>query len=160
MDRRSWLIVLLLVPVAGFAALVVWWWLRWREEEARYASRVRFIVTGAGGAGARPKGPSGQEEYAPREKLHADLSPDDLKAIEGIGPKISSVLSAAGITTFAQLAAADVAQLRRVLVDAGVRLAYPDTWPEQAALAAAADWDGLRDLQSQLDRGRRRSDRA
>jgi predicted flap endonuclease-1-like 5' DNA nuclease len=36
---------------------------------------------------------------------------DDLEVVEGIGPKIAGVLREAGINTFAQLAAADIAQL-------------------------------------------------
>ena len=82
--------------------------------------------------------------------------PDDLKIIEGIGPKISSLLNAAGITTFAQLAGADVGRLRRILADANLtRLADPGTWPEQAALAARGDWDALKALTENLKGGRR-----
>ena len=81
--------------------------------------------------------------------------PDNLRLIAGIGPKISTVLVDAGIVTFAQLAATEVEELRQILTDAGVRIAYPDTWPEQAALAAAESWEDLRRLRSQLDRGRR-----
>ena len=83
------------------------------------------------------------------------LIPDNLKRIEGIGPKISSVLQGAGITTFTQLAAVDVGQLRQILREAGVRIANPTTWPEQAGLAAAGQWDGLEALQATLKGGRR-----
>ena len=31
-----------------------------------------------------------------------------------------------------------------------------DTWPEQAKLAAAGDWDGLKKLQDELKGGKRR----
>jgi predicted flap endonuclease-1-like 5' DNA nuclease len=84
--------------------------------------------------------------------------PDDLKRIVGIGPKISSVLQAAGITTFAQLAATDVVQLEEILEAESprlLRLASPTTWPEQAGLAAGGNWDALRELQDSLsaDRG-------
>ncbi len=83
-------------------------------------------------------------------------TPDDLKRIEGIGPKISSLLNAAGIATFRQLAITDVARLRQILADANLsRLADPETWPDQAALAAAGDWAGLETLQSQLKGGKR-----
>lgn len=86
----------------------------------------------------------------------ASAGPDDLKLIEGIGPKISGLLNAAGITTFAQLAATDVARLRQILADANLtRLADPGTWPEQARLAAAGDWDGLKALTDSLRGGRR-----
>lgn len=81
--------------------------------------------------------------------------PDDLKVVEGIGPKISSVLQAAGITTWAQLAATDVDELKRILAEAKIRLGDPGTWPEQAGLAAEAKWDELAALQDGLKGGRR-----
>jgi predicted flap endonuclease-1-like 5' DNA nuclease len=68
--------------------------------------------------------------------------PDDLKRIDGIGPKISSVLQAAGITTFAQLAAMDVGEIEEILEAESPRLrqlANPTTWPEQAEAAATGD---------------------
>ncbi len=86
-----------------------------------------------------------------------DVEPDDLTAIEGVGPKIDSILKAAGYQTFAQLAVADVEKLREILAEAGSRykLAVPDTWPEQAALAAKGEWDALEELQDALSGGRR-----
>lgn len=80
---------------------------------------------------------------------------DDLTRIEGIGPKISSVLQAAGIATFVDLANADTAHLKQILVDAGLRIQNPSTWPEQAALAGAGRWEDLKALQGQLSAGRR-----
>ena len=80
---------------------------------------------------------------------------DDLTAIEGIGPKIAGVLRQAGIGTFAQLAATDVARLTEILHEANLRLAVPESWPEQAELAAAGDWDALKELQDRLKGGRR-----
>ncbi len=83
--------------------------------------------------------------------------PDDLTKVEGIGPKIAEHLQNAGISTFAALAAADQAQLQKVLTDAGPRFSIhkPDTWPEQAALAAAGKWDELNKLKDELDGGKR-----
>ena len=84
------------------------------------------------------------------------ITPDDLKLIEGIGPKIAELLNAANITTFAQLAHADIAHLNQILEAAGPRyqLADPASWPQQAALAAAANWDGFKALQDSLKGGR------
>ncbi len=87
---------------------------------------------------------------APGEDQH-----DDLTIVEGIGPKISALLGAAGINTFAQLAAADEGRLREILLEARLRMADPRTWPEQARLAAEGDWEGLKTLQRQLKAGRR-----
>ncbi len=82
--------------------------------------------------------------------------PDDLTRLEGIGPKISSLLAESGITTFAQLAAASVAELRSILNTAGTRfrMADPGTWPEQALLARDGDWDALTAFQGTLKGGR------
>jgi predicted flap endonuclease-1-like 5' DNA nuclease len=83
------------------------------------------------------------------------VGPDDLQTIEGIGPKIAGVLQAAGITTFTQLAQADVNHLREILTEAGIsRISDPGTWPEQAKLAADGDWQALEALQDQLKGGR------
>jgi predicted flap endonuclease-1-like 5' DNA nuclease len=87
----------------------------------------------------------------------AEITPDKLSKIEGIGPKISGLLQDAGIKTFAQLAGTDVEKLRQVLNDAGLKFASPDTWPEQAALAAAGKWDELSVLQDNLHGGRKKS---
>lgn len=80
---------------------------------------------------------------------------DDLTKIEGLGPKSAQVLLAAGILSYEQLAESSVENLRYVLSGVGLRIVYPDTWPEQASLAAAGDWEGLKALQARLDRGRR-----
>lgn len=81
---------------------------------------------------------------------------DDLTRIEGIGPKISSWLNEAGITTFAQVAALTPDQLAEILRNAGHRIAVTDTWPEQAAFAAAGQWDELAQFQDTLHGGRRK----
>ncbi|MCP5097428.1 MAG: hypothetical protein GY943_17930 [Chloroflexi bacterium] len=82
--------------------------------------------------------------------------PNDLKTIEGIGPKIESILHAAGILTFTQLANASVSQLERIVKhDAGITIASPDTWPEQATLARDEQWEQLDALQDELKGGRR-----
>ena len=85
----------------------------------------------------------------------APIEPDDLKRIEGIGPKIEQILQEAGIFTFAQLAAAEVSHLEKIVrEDAGLRIAFPASWPEQASLAAAGDWAALAHLQDELQAGR------
>lgn len=80
---------------------------------------------------------------------------DDLKRIEGIGPKIAGLLNDAGISTFAQLGKASPKKLADVLTAAGARfrLAKPDTWQQQAKLAAAGKVDALKKLQDELKGG-------
>jgi predicted flap endonuclease-1-like 5' DNA nuclease len=84
---------------------------------------------------------------------------DDLKIIEGIGPAISGILRESGITTFRALANAPLDQLDAILVQAKLRrLADPETWPEQAQLAADGKWEELDTLQRSLKAGRRKKD--
>ena len=80
--------------------------------------------------------------------------PDDLVILEGIGPKIKQILNAHGITTFAQLADANVDDLKKILAEANLRIADPTTWPKQARLAASGDMEGLKKLQDSLKGGR------
>ena len=81
---------------------------------------------------------------------------DDLKIVEGVGPKIQELLHAAGITTWAELSAADPERLRQLLSDAGsrFRMHNPDSWPAQAKLASDGQWQQLEQFQDQLDGGR------
>ena len=94
--------------------------------------------------------PDDTAETAPPE-------PEKLGEIEGVGPGATRVLRAAGIVTYAQLAARTPDELRAILAAAGrgYRLADPTTWPEQAALAAAGDWQALEALQDTLKGGKR-----
>ena len=80
---------------------------------------------------------------------------NDLTIVEGIGPKINELFHNAGIKTFAQLAAASVPQMRKILDDGGsrFRIANPGTWAQQAALAAANKWAELKKLQDDLSGG-------
>jgi len=90
------------------------------------------------------------------EVSEAEPAPaDDLKRIEGIGPKIAAILGDNGITTFAGLAATEPEQLQELLTTAGIRLAHPGTWPDQAGLAAAGQWDELEKMQDSMKGGRK-----
>ena len=81
---------------------------------------------------------------------------DDLKKIEGIGPKIAQILQDKGIKTFEDLGKAKVTALRKYLAEAGPRykMHQPGTWPKQAKLAAKGDWDKLSKLQDELKGGK------
>ena len=85
-----------------------------------------------------------------------DSGSDDLKLIEGIGPKIEQILKDGGINTWAQLAATKADKIKELLTAAGSRYAShdPTTWPEQADLAAKGEMDKLKAWQDELDGGR------
>ncbi len=81
---------------------------------------------------------------------------DDLKAVEGIGPKIEELLHEAGITTWRQLSLTSVTAIQTILDNAGSRfsLADPGTWPKQAEMAADGKWDELQEYQDFLQGGK------
>ncbi len=96
---------------------------------------------------------------APVEKIMfngVNYNWDDLKIVEGIGPKIEDLLLNAGIKTWSALAGTSETLLVQMLEDAGPRFQMhnPTTWPEQARMADAADWDGLEKYQEELKGGR------
>ncbi len=89
------------------------------------------------------------------EETQTKTQVDDLKKIEGIGPKISQLLNEHDITTYASLAETDVDDLKNLLTEANIRIANPATWPEQAVYAVKEDWEGLKAFQQVLKGGRR-----
>ncbi|GAK61140.1 hypothetical protein U27_01038 [Candidatus Vecturithrix granuli] len=109
---------------------------------------------------ARTQSEAASEEPLPIMEKEAGtaVQPDDLTKIEGVGPKVAQVLNESGILTFAQLAQTDVNRLRTILQDAGsrFRMIEPESWPEQAELAANGDWSALTKLQDELDGGKYR----
>ena len=85
----------------------------------------------------------------------APVPDDDLQRIEGIGPRMSGALVAAGIRTYTQLAAADEVAIRAAIEAAGLRFAPSlTTWARQARLLADGDEDGFADLTRRLVAGR------
>ena len=96
------------------------------------------------------------EKMAAKKLGFSSANPQDLKVVEGIGPKIESILKEGGIADWRALARANQESLTAILAAAGTRyrLASPVNWPDQAALAAAGDWKGLKEYQRQLKLGR------
>jgi len=94
-----------------------------------------------------------KEEIVEEKKDTSEV--DDLKKIEGIGPKIAEILNSNGIKTFADLASSEADKIREMLKEAGGRFAShnPETWPAQAKLAADGKWDELKKWQDELDGG-------
>ncbi|MFJ1351961.1 50S ribosomal protein L21 [Capnocytophaga canimorsus] len=80
---------------------------------------------------------------------------DDLKKVEGIGPKAAEALVAAGVDTFAKLSKKSADEIKTILTQASSTLAHldPQTWPQQAQLAAEGKWDELKKWQDELNGG-------
>lgn len=99
---------------------------------------------------------NGVVELEAKPKKATKAKKDDLRKIEGIGPKIAGLLKEEGVVTFKDLAATSVEKLKEVLLKAGPRFKMhsPLTWPQQAQLAADGKWEELKKLQDELDGGR------
>jgi predicted flap endonuclease-1-like 5' DNA nuclease len=84
------------------------------------------------------------------------IKQDDLKVVEGIGPKIEELFHNAGIKTWEALGAANYDTCKKILDDGGDRFKMhnPTTWPDQAKLAAEGKWAELKKWQDELDGGK------
>jgi large subunit ribosomal protein L21 len=110
-------------------------------------------ITGSGAKKAAPKKAAKKVEAKTETKKAAPKKADDLKKIEGIGPKIASTLADAGIVTFADLAKSDASKVSEIIAD--VRGNHvTDTWPAQAQMAADGKWDDLKKWQDELNGGK------
>jgi large subunit ribosomal protein L21 len=120
---------------------------------------IESIIT----SGAKPAKKETKKEVkkAPKKTVSKKVTKkepskgDDLKKIEGIGPKIAEIFNNAGINTFAQLADTSVEKLQEILAAAGSRYASkkPGSWPKQAEMAAKGKWDELKAWQDAHDHG-------
>ncbi|MCG2418070.1 50S ribosomal protein L21 [Aequorivita sp. F47161] len=120
-----------------------------KKEEAKKAAPKKETKAAAPKAKAETKAPA--KKAAPKKAAKGD----DLKKIEGVGPKAAEAMVAAGLDTFAKVAKAKPEAIATILSDASSNLAHlvTDTWPKQAKLAADGKWDELKELQDRLDGG-------
>ena len=90
--------------------------------------------------------------YQGRKCGFAKYRQDDLKIVEGIGPKIEVLLANAGIDTWQQLSKTELSSIKAILQAAGprYRLAAPESWSLQARLANNGEWSKLRQVQDKL----------
>jgi len=84
------------------------------------------------------------------------IKQDDLKVVEGIGPKIEGMLKDAGIKTWKELSEATVADCQKVLDTGGKRYQVhdPASWPMQSKMAYEGKWKELLKWQDKHDYGK------
>lgn len=84
------------------------------------------------------------------------IKEDDLKVVEGIGPKISGMFIDAGIKTWKALSESTVAECQKVLDGGGDRYKIhdPASWPMQAKMAYEGKWKELSKWQDEHDHGK------
>jgi predicted flap endonuclease-1-like 5' DNA nuclease len=161
--------------------LLLWWWLsrqvyRWKNHSSELQDRIKFLegeldacrkskisasthidsggrnATGISGAGVA----AGTVGLAGAVSNATSIKKDDLKIVEGIGPKIEELFNSEGIFTFAELAATSVDKMKAILDTAGPRFQIhnPATWANQAAMARDGNWDELKKWQDILYKGK------
>ncbi len=81
---------------------------------------------------------------------------DDLRVIEGIGPKIEQLLNKNGIKSYETLGTMKPKDIKKILENAGPKFQMhdPSTWPKQAKLAAKGKWENLEDYKEFLIGGK------
>ncbi len=91
-----------------------------------------------------------------KELFGKSYKKDDLKIVEGIGPKIASILNQYEVNTWKQLAQAKPSSIKEVLLTEGgaaYKIHDPTTWPNQAKMAAEGDFEKLKAYQDTLKGG-------
>ncbi len=104
---------------------------------------------------AKPAKKAEAKAEVKKEQPKKATQADDLKKIEGVGPKAMEAMVNAGLETFAKVAKSNPETISKILTDASPRLAHlvTDTWPKQAQLAADGKWDELKEWQDNLKGG-------
>ncbi|PKH49953.1 hypothetical protein CXF68_04205 [Tenacibaculum sp. Bg11-29] len=84
------------------------------------------------------------------------IKENDLKIVEGIGPKIEGLFHTFDIKTWKDLGEASIEKCQEVLNSGGdrYRIHKPNTWPKQAKLAYEGKWEELLKWQDELDGGK------
>ena len=154
------------LKIGFITALIAWLVVLWQNKK-RMQMQIAPAAAPAGNGGEIPltveddpapeagAADSLEAAPAPEDEPQSPAAPDDFRKIEGIGPKIERILHDGGILTYEQLANTQPVDIKNLLIEAGLTLGDPTTWPEQAALAAIGEWDELQRLQSTLKGGRR-----
>jgi len=93
---------------------------------------------------------------ASSSSIYAGIKPDNLQIIEGVGPKMESVLKENGINTLAALGSKSSTDIQAILDKYGDKYKIIDskTWVSQAKLAGEGKFAELIDYQKKLDTGK------
>lgn len=91
-----------------------------------------------------------------RNVFRKKIIEDDLKIVEGIGPKIEELFHKAGIRTWKALSETTVERCQQILDNAGedYRIHKPATWPRQCEMAYLRKWNELKEWQDKMIGGK------
>ncbi len=122
------------------------------DSPVNLANVASSLTGGAVGSGSASSGSGGSA----KKSIYSGVKSDNLQIIEGIGPKMESVLKENGVSTHAELGSKTPDELQAILGKYGdkYKIIDPTTWAQQAGYAASGDYEGLIDLQKKLDTGR------
>ena len=131
-----------------------------RNGYRSYLTQIEIVSIGGGKSSAKKAAPKKEEVktdvVTPVAKAESNSKGDDLTKIEGVGPKVQGIFNEAGLHTFADVAAKSSEELKEILTPHGGRYASmtTDTWPKQAEMASAGQWDELKTWQDELNGGK------
>ncbi len=93
---------------------------------------------------------------AARSAMGKTIKENDLKVVEGIGPKIEGMFQTAGIGTWKALSETAVAKCQEILDGGGERYKVhdPSSWPMQAKMCYEGKWAELARWQDEHDYGK------
>ena len=96
------------------------------------------------------------DSVAAKSALGKTVKQDDLKVVEGIGPKIAAMFNESGITTWKALSETSVASCQEILSKGGerYRIHDPASWPMQAKMCYEGKWAELAKWQDEHDHGK------
>ncbi len=133
--------------------------------EADLAACNKKISSKAGAPKVAPKSFSSKtgavagvpfDKGAAKAALGKTIKQDDLKLVEGIGPKIEQLFHGFNIKTWKALSETPVAKCREVLTSGGDRFKMhdPSSWPMQAKMCYEGKWKELARWQDEHKGGR------
>ncbi|MCJ7466652.1 MAG: hypothetical protein MUO53_08165 [Maribacter sp.] len=96
------------------------------------------------------------DALAAKTAMGKAVKQDDLKIVEGIGPKISEMFKENGIKTWKALSEVTVARCQEILDSGGNRYKVhdPASWPMQAKMCYEGKWAELAKWQDEHKRGK------
>ena len=134
---------------------------KYKRKAARLGAELEHLKAKTASGSHNLGFASGAPEYHPFDHdlassvLGKDVEENDLKVIEGVGPKIEKLFKTSGILTWKSLAEMSVDRCNEILSKAGEQFARhnPSTWPRQARLAYEGKWRDLKVWQQSLQGG-------
>jgi len=107
-------------------------------------------------SGAAKSGAFKFDASAAKAALGKNVKQDDLKIIEGIGPKIEGMFKEHGIKTWKVLSEASLIECQKILDTGGTRYKIhdPASWPMQAKMCYEGKWAELNKWQVEHKHGK------